>query len=190
MVRRAGKGGAGVACVSLEVLYERCAVHGTARRGWTPLRLPRTESGAATDRARGGNTGLADGGDRRVRAGLWCTAAGAGWRSVCSSYCAAAVRAPGPPEGVHAACADAKRGSSARIPKEHGCWGREGAAVADRWRRKKGTFEARCLGGREGGRKGGIADTEVLLLVWLELRSNPEVLQRRVCLFVRFIITP
>ena len=60
--RRAGKGGAGVACVSLEVLYERCAVHGTARCGWTPLRLPRTEAGAATDRARGGNTGLADGG--------------------------------------------------------------------------------------------------------------------------------
>ena len=60
--RRAGKGGAGVACVSLEVLYEQCAVHGTARCGWTPLRLPRTEAGAATDRARGGNTGLADGG--------------------------------------------------------------------------------------------------------------------------------
>ena len=60
--RRSGKGGAGVACVSLEVLYEQCAVHGTARCGWTPLRLPRTEAGAATDRARGGNTGLADGG--------------------------------------------------------------------------------------------------------------------------------
>ena len=55
---------------------------------------------------------------------LRCTAAGAGWRSVCSSCCTAAVRVPVPlGRGVR----ERKRASSAWIPKEwHGRWGAGG----------------------------------------------------------------
>ena len=55
----------------------------------------RAEAGAAKS-VRGHREGRPTGTGERVRF-LWCTAVGAGWRSLCSSCCAAAVRvAPGP----------------------------------------------------------------------------------------------
>ena len=82
---------AGAVQVSLEVLHERCAVHGAARCGWT-LRRPRP----ARQKGRASGRRTRVWGNRRVGF-LRCTAAGAGWRSVCSSCCTAAVRAPVPP---------------------------------------------------------------------------------------------
>ena len=89
---RSGRVGAAaqVRCVSLEVLYGRCAVHGAARCEGT-LRLPRPV------RYKGRARGVAHGSGEPASGGSRCTAAGAGWRSVCSSCCTAAVRTPVPP---------------------------------------------------------------------------------------------
>ena len=112
---RCGRVGAAaqVRCVSVEVLYERCAVPQLAAG---TLRHPRTVR----------QKGPCEGPRTRVWGEpaigfLRCTAAGAGWRSLCSSWscCTAAVRVPGPPpprtraRGVR----ESKRASSARIPR-------------------------------------------------------------------------
>ena len=107
-----------VRCVSLEVLHERCAVHGAARCGWT-LRRPRP----ARQKGRASGRRTRVWGNRRVGF-LRCTAAGAGWRSVCSSCCTAATRVPVPLGRGVCGC---KRASSARIPKGHGRWGAGGS---------------------------------------------------------------
>ena len=92
--------------LSLEVLCERCVVHGTARcggsrcgsRGAAPRRPVRQKW--PCEEAHG---------SCRRGTGEWVlqrAAAGAGGRSMCSSCCAAAARVPVPSDAC-AACADA-----------------------------------------------------------------------------------
>ena len=70
----------GVECMAQLAVGGRCGARGRCGKG----------------AVRDGHKGLTDGGNRRAGF-LRCTAVGAGWRSVCSSCCTAATRAPVPP---------------------------------------------------------------------------------------------
>ena len=122
---------------------------------WVDAAAP--DAGVAKEGRASGPSRTGVWGNRRV-AFSRCTAAGAGWRSVCSSCCAAAARVPVPlGRGVHGC----KRASSVRIPKEwHGRWGAGGSGGGGPLRP---TFEARRLGGRDGGGKGGLFKAPVFL---------------------------
>ena len=86
---RSGRVGAvaQVRCVSLEVLYERCAVHGAARCGDAAA----PEGGAAKGSCEGAQ-GNADG-DRRVR--FFLRLASALWATSCRLQCSASVPCSG-----------------------------------------------------------------------------------------------
>ena len=98
----------GVECMAQLAVGGRCGARGRCGKG----------------AVRDGHKGLTDGGNRRAGF-LRCTAVGAGWRSVCSSCCTAATRAPVPPRTRRARTQTSEQRAD---PKGwHGRWGAGGS---------------------------------------------------------------